>query len=151
MAEISLNKYFMDIAEIVKNRSTCLRRKVGVVFVLDGRIVSTGYNGAPSKVKHCDSGGQGCTMVGGHCVRALHAEMNGILNASQSGQSLKGSTLYTVTHPCIRCLMSLRNSGVANIVYREEYVSGTHDPLTKEEKDLLDELVNLFKWVKYDG
>lgn len=57
----SWDEYFMEIAEIVKTRSTCLRRQVGAVIVKDNRIITTGYNGAPSGLRHCTDIG-GCEL-----------------------------------------------------------------------------------------
>jgi dCMP deaminase len=116
---MELPDYFMKVAEIVKLRSGCMRRQVGAVFVVDGRIVSTGYNQAPSGVDHCDK--VGCTIIDEHCVRAIHAELNGILNATKAGQPLQNADAYVTTHPCLRCAMALRNAGVKKIWYKEPY------------------------------
>ena len=134
------NDYFMKIAEIVKMRSGCTRRQVGAVFVLDKRIASTGYNQSPSGVKHCDV--NGCTIVNGHCIRAIHAELNGILNATRAGQSLKGSDVYVTSMPCLRCLMALRNAGIGKVFYREDY------KCSDEEANLYIELMNHFQFQK---
>jgi dCMP deaminase len=125
-------EYFMQIAEATKLRSGCTRRQVGAIFVKDKRIVSTGYNQAPSEVRHCDDGG--CTLVGGHCIRAIHAEINGILNATRAGQSLKDSTVYVTSKPCLRCLMALRNAGVDIVYYKEGY------KCSPDEQELYSEL-----------
>lgn len=138
-----MEEYFMKIAEVVKLRSGCTRRQVGAVFVIDNRIVSTGYNQAPSKIKHCNQ--VGCTVFNGHCIRAIHAEMNGIFNATKAGQSLQHSTAYITSFPCLRCLMALRNAGVTDFVYKESY---TYEP---HEVDLLTEVLSGFgvrQWPK---
>ncbi len=132
----------MKIANIVKLRSDCKRRQVGTVYVLDSRIVSTGYNQAPSKVAHCSE--VGCFMKNGHCIRAIHSEINGILNATRAGQTLQNATVYVTTFPCLKCLMSLRNAGIDKIIYADEY------PYEKDEQKLLDELRPLFGWIKYE-
>lgn len=116
---MELPDYFIKVAEIVKLRSGCTRRQVGAVFVVDGRIVSTGYNQAPSGVAHCNE--VGCTMYDGHCIRAIHAELNGILNATKAGQSLQNADVYVTTYPCLRCAMALRNAGIQKIWYKEPY------------------------------
>jgi len=133
--------YFMKIAEIVKLRSDCQRGKVGAVFVLDKRIVATGYNQSPSKMKHCSE--VGCFIQHGHCIRSIHGEVNGILNATIAGQTLVNSTLYVTTFPCLRCLMALRNAQVSKIVYKEPY---KYDDYIKP---LLEELRPHFEWEKY--
>lgn len=139
---MDIKDYFMRIAEIVKLRSGCTRRQVGAVFVKDNRISSTGYNQAPSGVAHCSE--SGCTLVDGHCIRSIHAELNGILNATKAGQSLQGSTVYVTSFPCLRCLMALRNAGVVGIVYKSSYT------YSNQEKPLRDELLKYFL-VEQDG
>lgn len=74
------DEYFMEIAELVKTRSTCLRRQVGAVIVKDNRILTTGYNGVPPKVEHCEKVGclrEKLNVPSGQrheLCRALHAE-----------------------------------------------------------------------------
>ena len=138
---INTADYFMKIAEIVKLRSDCQRRQVGAVYVLDSRIVATGYNQAPSKIKHCNE--VGCFMKDNHCIRAIHGEINGILNATIAGQTLLNSTLYVTSFPCLRCLMELRNARISEIIYKEPY------EYSKEEKQLLDELFPHFRIQRY--
>ena len=120
-----MEDYFMKIAEVVKLRSGCTRKQVGAVFVVDNRIVATGYNQAPSKVKHCSE--VGCTVYDNHCIRSIHAELNGIFNATKAGQSLQNSTLYVTTFPCLRCLMALRNAGVTSFVFKDKYEYAEHE------------------------
>ncbi len=120
------NDYYMQIAETVKLRSGCLRRQVGAVYVLNDGIVATGFNQAASGMIHCNTklgNGklQGCTIVNGHCIRAIHAEVNGILRAAKIGSSLQGCCLYTTTFPCLSCLKAIHNVGVAQVFYKEAY------------------------------
>ncbi len=112
---IGTTECFMRIAEIVKLRSGCKRRQVGAVFTINNRIVSTGFNQAPSGIQHCNE--VGCTIKDKHCIRCNHAEVNGILNATLNGQTLKDASLYITTFPCTRCLMELRNAGVTRIIF----------------------------------
>jgi len=121
------NKHFMDIANVVKEQSCCPRRKVGAVFTFNRRIISTGYNQAPSGASHCED--VGCTIIGGHCARAIHAELNGILNAARVGLALLNSTVYCTTRPCYRCTGAMRNSGVLKVYYESEYnISDVENP-----------------------
>lgn len=119
--------YFMDIADLVAQRSTCLRRKVGAVAVKDKRIVSTGYNGAPSGIKHCADAGclrQELGIPSGQrheICRAVHAEQNVIIEAARFGISLFGAELYCTTLPCLICAKMLVNCGVRRVFYREKY------------------------------
>lgn len=84
--------YFIRIAKEVASRSTCPRAAVGAVIVQDNRILATGYNGAPTGAPHCTE--VGCQVVDGHCIRAVHAEINAIHQAWNFDVTLEGATLY---------------------------------------------------------
>lgn len=130
----SWDDYFMSIADLVAQRSTCLRRKVGAVAVLDKRIISTGYNGAPSGMRHCEEVGclrQELGIPSGQrheICRAVHAEQNVIIEAARFGISLFGAELYCTTLPCLICAKMLINCGIKRVFYREAY----SDPVTVE-------------------
>jgi len=123
----SWDEYFMDIVDLVSRRSTCLRRGVGAVLVKDKRLLTTGYNGAPSGLRHCLEVGclrEEMKVSSGErheLCRGLHAEQNAIIQAAVHGVSIKGATLYCTNHPCSICLKMLINAGIAEIVYREGY------------------------------
>lgn len=120
-----LDQYFMKIADVVSERSTCLRRHAGAVLVRDKRILSTGYNGVPSGLPHCEE--TGCPRVncrsGTHheLCRAVHSEQNAIIQAALHGVSTEGSTLYCTLLPCTLCAKMLINARVCRVVYRENY------------------------------
>jgi dCMP deaminase len=123
---ISIDDYFMQIAEVVSQRSTCIKRKVGAVLIKDSHILSTGYNGAPSGFKHCTVD----TCVRQHLkpgqnpelCRGVHAEVNCLIQAAIHGTSIEGNTtLYSTTFPCMTCLKLLINAGIKKIVYKEGY------------------------------
>ena len=115
----SWDQYFMEIAEIVKTRSTCLRRQVGAVIVKDNRIITTGYNGAPSGTHHCTDVGT-CQRIElnvpsgerHELCRALHAEQNAIIQAANIGVSTEGATLYVTLQPCVICAKMSINAGI---------------------------------------
>jgi dCMP deaminase len=115
----SWDDYFIKIAQDVAERSTCDRAKVGAVMVKDKRILTTGFNGSPSGLHHCDEVGH--LMVDGHCVRTIHAETNAIIQAALHGVSTNGATCYVTHFPCINCTKTLINAGVARIVYLDDY------------------------------
>jgi len=121
---IKRHEYFMGVAVAVAARATCPRRSVGAVLVVDGRIVSSGYNGSPRGLPHCDV--HGCEMVNGHCVSAVHAEANCLLQAAEHGASTRGATLYTTASPCRGCMSLIINAGVKCVVYAEPYQSDDH-------------------------
>lgn len=123
----SWDEYFMEIVNVVKKRSTCLRRQVGALIVKDKRILSAGYNGAPTGLKHCDE--VGCTreklnIPSGQrheLCRGLHAEQNAIVHAANSGVSIKGGTIYVTAQPCVLCAKMIINAGIKRIVFGGGY------------------------------
>lgn len=119
MTRPSWDQYFVDITLDVSKRSTCLRAQVGAIIVKDKRILTTGYNGAPRGLPHCLE--EGCEIVGGHCVRSLHAEQNAILQAALYGVPLEGGTIYTTHQPCVVCAKMIINAGLKRVVYSGLY------------------------------
>ncbi len=134
MARPSWDEYFMEITRLVVSRSTCLRRQVGAVIVKDKKILSTGYNGAPSGLPHCLEAGclreeMGIPSGERHeLCRGLHAEQNAIIQAAYYGVSINGATLYCTNLPCIICTKMLINAGIARVVYAQGYA----DPLAAQ-------------------
>lgn len=128
------NEYFMQIATLVAERSTCLRRKVGAVAVKDKRILATGYNGAPAGTAHCLD--IGCkreqeNVPSGQrheLCRGLHAEQNVIIQAAVHGIPLVGSVVYCTHSPCSICAKMLINCGITKVCSLEHYP----DPLSEE-------------------
>jgi dCMP deaminase len=123
----SWDEYFLEMAEVISRRSTCLRRHVGAILVRDKRILSTGYNGAPSGLPHCIEVGCRRAELGipsgqrPELCRALHAEQNAIIQAALHGVDTHASTLYCTHQPCIICAKMLINAGVIRIVYQGDY------------------------------
>ncbi len=112
----SWDDYFMAIARIVATRGTCNRLRAGAVLVKNRRIISTGYNGAPPGLPHCD-GPAGHLMEEGHCIRTVHAEENTILQAAAvGGATPDGATLYTTYSPCYQCAKKIIVAGVKRVV-----------------------------------
>lgn len=132
------DEYFMDIAALVARRSTCLRRSVGAVLVRDRRILATGYNGAPSGLRHCLE--VGCMRAQMNIpsgerhelCRGLHAEQNAIIQAALHGVSVKGSSLYCTNHPCIICAKMIINAGIIRIHFREGYMDRLAEEMLKD-------------------
>ena len=127
-------EYFMDIASLVSKRSTCLRRAVGALIIKDKRILSTGYNGAPSGIRHC--GEIGClretmNIASGErheLCRGIHAEQNAIIQAAYHGVQIQGAVLYCTNLPCSICTKMIINAGIKKIYYCEGYA----DELSKD-------------------
>jgi dCMP deaminase len=124
-----LDEYFMEIASVVGKRSTCLRNQVGALFVKNKRLLTTGYNGAPSNLPHCDEAGcarEGVASGTRHeLCRAVHAEQNAIIQAALHGVSIEGATLYCTHQPCILCAKMLINAKVSRVVYSQSYPDDT--------------------------
>ena len=120
--------YFMRMAELVATRSTCLRRKVGAVIVKEKRVLTTGYNGAPRGLAHCEESGcvrQQNNVESGtrhELCRGVHAEQNAVIQGAYFGISIKGGTIYTTSFPCVLCAKILLNAGIEEIVYLDPYV-----------------------------
>jgi dCMP deaminase len=132
------DEYFMEITKLVARRSTCLRRRVGTIIVRDKHILATGYNGAPTGLPHCLD--IGCfrekeNIPSGErheLCRGLHAEQNAIIQAANHGASLKESTLYTTTHPCIICTKMIINADIKRVVYQKGYADNLSQAMIGE-------------------
>lgn len=139
--------YFMRMAELVSTRSTCLRRKVGAVVVKEKRVLSTGYNGAPKGLRHCEE--VGCvrqnqnieTGTRHELCRGVHAEQNAVVQAAYFGISIKDASIYTTCYPCVMCTKILLNAGIKEIIYKNDYI----DPLSKEILNETDVIVRKFE------
>jgi dCMP deaminase len=121
------DEYFMNIAKVVASRSNCIKRKVAAIIVKDKRVISTGYNGTPRGARNCNEGGcPRCNSMAPsgtaleECL-CCHGEENAITQAAYHGTSLKGATLYTTFAPCLLCTKMIINSGIAEVVYNEDY------------------------------
>ena len=121
------DEYFLQLADLVATRSTCLRRQVGAVLVKNERIISTGYNGAPRGLEHCLDIGclreeQG--IPSGHryeLCRGVHAEQNALINAAYYGISTSEAVIYCTNQPCIICARMIINAGIIKIVHRGNF------------------------------
>jgi len=121
------DEYFLQLADLVATRSTCLRRQVGAVLVKNERIISTGYNGAPRGLEHCLDIGclreeQG--IPSGHryeLCRGVHAEQNALINAAYYGISTAEAVIYCTNQPCIICARMIINAGIIRIVHRGNF------------------------------
>lgn len=139
----SIDDYLMGLARQAATRHTCPRKAVGVVFSRQGRVLMTAYNGAPPGQNHCDQVGcilvcrilvDGTTAITAvrdsayvdesdldvACVRASHAERNGIATAARFGVVLEGSELHTTVKPCLDCAKDVLSAGVKRVVYEAD-------------------------------
>ena len=147
MSRMPWPEYFMNIAFMVAERSTCLRRKVGAVAVKEKRILATGYNGAPAAVPHCSETGclreqQGIPSGERHeMCRGLHAEQNVIIQAAVHGAQIQGASIYCTTYPCVMCTKMLINCGVVAIYYAHSYPDQLAAQLLREAGVTIEQLV----------
>ena len=117
------HEYICAIADVVRSKSDCEKRKVGAVFInADYEILATGYNAPPKGFPHCDmtSFWRGTERVregtcGNPCSRTIHAEQNAIVQAAKRGTALRGSILYCTYTPCVTCARLLVNIGVMEV------------------------------------
>ena len=127
----NIDEYFLKIASVVAERSTCRRHHIGTVAVRDKHILATGYNGAASGRKDCLE--LGCLRDELHIpsgekheiCRAIHAEQNVIIQAALHGISLEGSTIYCTHTPCVLCAKMLVNSKIKRFVSFGKYDDDT--------------------------
>lgn len=138
MLRPSWPEYFMAITKLVATRSTCLRRHVGAILVKDKRILASGYNGAPSGLRHCEE--VGCLRANSsipsgerhELCRGLHAEQNLILQAAYHGISIKDAILYCTNKPCVICTKMIINAGITKIYYEDGYDDPLSDQMLSE-------------------
>lgn len=111
---ISVDEMLLIVADTFGLRSTCSRAQIGAVLAKDGRVLSSGYNGAPSHMPHCtDIDHPPITET---CTKSVHAEANAIAFAARIGISTDGATLYCTQTPCLKCAQLLINSGIVRVV-----------------------------------
>jgi dCMP deaminase len=110
----------IEIAFVVARRGTCERAQVGAVISRDGRIISTGYVGAPAGAEHCTS--VGC-QLGNHngCIRTIHAEANAIAYAARAGTGTESAELFCTHSPCEPCAKLIISAGIRRVVYATRY------------------------------
>jgi len=136
------DNYFMDIAEQIKVRATCMSSKKGAIIVKDKMIISTGYNGSPKGIKHCTAGGcERCTLrhlgriksgvYSAPCI-CCHSEENAIVQAGYNGVSTKGATMYTTFTPCTMCAKMIINAGIKKVIAKKIYPDDVGTKLFKE-------------------
>lgn len=140
--------YFLRIAKLVAERSTCLRRQVGAVIVQNKRILATGYNGAPNGVAHCHELPGGCLREAQNIpsgqrqelCRGLHAEQNAIIQAAEFGVSLRGGIVYCTHQPCITCAKMIINAGIKRVVFLGSYPDEMSVGMLKEANITLERI-----------
>ncbi len=128
------DRTLMGVARLWAEHSTCSRLAVGAVVSRDGRSFSTGYNGAPAGLPHCDHRRCLCPLdpppgdlsyyncpMHGACRTAVHAELNALMFAARFGLATEGAEIHTTHQPCLNCAMAIVNGGIIRVVYEHEY------------------------------
>ncbi len=142
-----LDEYFLKIASVVAERSTCRRHHMGAIAVRDKHILSTGYNGAAAGLKDCLELGCLRDELGiksgtrQEICRAIHAEQNAIIQAALHGVSLEGATMYCTHTPCVLCAKMMVNARIKRSVSFGKYIDDEFIQLFEEagiEVDILD-------------
>jgi dCMP deaminase len=136
----SIDEYFMKMALVVSERSTCRRHSVGAVLVKNKMVISTGYNGAPKGAKDCLELGCLRDQLGiksgerAEICRAVHAEQNAIIQASSKGIDTQDSIMYCTHSPCIICAKMMANAGVKEVFVFQQYADPAFKKLFRELK-----------------
>lgn len=145
------DKRFMELTRLVGSWSSCYQpgRHVGAIIVRDKRVMTTGYNGAPSGIRNCAEKGE--------CLRrklnipsgtkqeicyAVHAEQNAIIQAAKYGINVNGATLYCTHQPCVICAKMIINAGIARVVYAEGYPDAFSLQLFREAGTIIEKYVD---------
>lgn len=115
---IGRGEYLMKAAMLAAERSTCGRLQVGAILEREGRVIVSGYNGAPGGFSHCDPG---VCRMDKPCIRTVHAEANCICFAARHGIATEGTTMWTTDSPCAACAYLIINAGIREVVYLRKY------------------------------
>lgn len=117
VSRINRTNYFMSLARLTAQRSTCPKLQTGCILVGDRRVIATGYNSSHRGTPHCED--VGCLVHEGHCVRCLHAEVAAVLNIKS--RDCRELTAYITHEPCLHCYKVLTAVGVKYILYEMDY------------------------------
>lgn len=132
--------YYLRMALMTAERSTCSRAKVGAVLTNHHRVVGTGYNGGPKGTIHCIAAdivtdGCGCiTDEQGRCAISIHAEVNAILSREGQSNPTDSLIMYCTHQPCRHCYRIMKQYGVEVIYYINPYPDVVRDKLSREWK-----------------
>jgi len=139
--------FYLEILKAVETRSTCAKMKVGAVIFRDGRIISTGWNGGPSGVSHCEdkykNHNRDEKFLKSHSKFSekieIHAECNAITFTARNGINTNNSVIVVSYSPCMSCAKLIVSAGIEVVLYIMEY-NNQHKPLMG-----VDNAVNFFK------
>lgn len=118
---LSRDQVLLATAKLYALRSTCARQHTGAIVARDGRILTTGYNGAPVGMAHCMHPDPTSTKPEDACRISVHAELNAIAFAARCGVALEGAELFCTHMPCVACTQGIINAGIKRVVYETPY------------------------------
>ena len=132
---IKQDKIFLNIAKEISKMSNCVKYQVGCLIAKNSRIISTGFNGTPSKFINCDQYFDKKNYDGDEHREwskkfEIHAEMNAIMFAAKEGIETEGSVMYITMQPCHNCLKHIKQAGIVTVIYEEEHDSNDYDKET---------------------
>ena len=142
------DEYFLKLAMLASERSTCPRMHCGTVLVKNKNVIATGYNGSIPGDEHCDD--VGCLMEENHCVRTVHAEMNAVLQAARRGHPVEGATAYVTNMPCTTCAKALIAAGIKRVVVFSDYHDTMATGFFTKAKVIIDRIDMPEKAIRYD-
>ena len=122
-----LDNAYMDMSLRWAQLSVAQRKKVGALIILDGQVISDGFNGTPRGFENACEGSDGKTLP-----EVLHAESNALMKIAQSTQSCTGATLYVTLSPCYQCAKLIVQGGIDRVVYLAQYHDTTGIRLLKK-------------------
>jgi dCMP deaminase len=155
-----IDSTLMAVATVWQDRSTCSRNHVGVVIAKSGRAVSTGYNGSPAGLPHCEHNTYHLPLerptmrvspvtpipesgMDRGCHESIHAEANALAYAARHGTSVEGATLYTTLSPCYPCSQLIIAAGLARVVFDRSYRDPAGIDLLRRAGVVVDNMRNI--------
>ncbi|MBF0570754.1 MAG: cytidine/deoxycytidylate deaminase family protein [Candidatus Omnitrophica bacterium] len=142
------DEYFLKLAMLASERSTCPRMHCGTVLVKNKNVIATGYNGSIPGDEHCED--VGCLVVENHCVRTVHAEMNAIVQAARRGHAVDDATAYVTNMPCTTCAKALIAAGVKRVVVFSDYHDTMATDFFAKAEVIIDRIEMPDKLIHYD-
>jgi len=149
------DEYFMKLAALVGERSTCLRHNIGAIIVRDKRVIATGYNGSARGAPNCIEVGclkdeLGIKSGTGHeTCRAIHAEQNAIIQGASHGIPVEGTTMYCTHTPCTICARMIVNAGIVRVVSYHDYSDESARVFLEKSGIVLDKVARPTGYIKF--
>lgn len=144
----SWDEYFLKLAMLASERSTCPRMHCGCILVKDHWVLATGYNSSLPGTAHCED--VGCLVENNHCIRTNHGEINAIIQAANQGHNLQNAIAYVTNMPCTTCAKMLIGAGIKRVVVFTDFHDTRAVEFFKESGVILDKLPMPDLQIDYD-